>query len=65
MTAILVRFPNESIKLDDVEENPVLPTLEVIYHGGLKLKISDALKAPSEQFELSGGKSSGRTRAPS
>jgi hypothetical protein len=34
MTAILVRFPDESIKLDDVEEQRVLTTLEVIYDGG-------------------------------
>jgi len=34
MTAILVRFPEESIKLDDVEEQRVLTTLEVIYDGG-------------------------------
>jgi hypothetical protein len=34
MTAILVRFPDESIKLDDVEEHRVQTTLEVIYEGG-------------------------------
>ena len=34
MTAILVRFENESVKLDDVEEHRVLTTLEVIYEGG-------------------------------
>ena len=34
MTAILVRFPDESVKLDDVEEHRVLTTLEVIYEGG-------------------------------
>jgi hypothetical protein len=34
MTAILVRFPDESIKLDDVEKDRVLTTLEVIYEGG-------------------------------
>ena len=34
MTAILVRFPDESIKLDGVEEHRVLTTLEVIYEGG-------------------------------
>ena len=34
MTAILVRFPNESVKLDDGEEHRVLTTLEVIYEGG-------------------------------
>ena len=34
MTAILVRFPIESVKLDDVEEHRVLTTLEVIYEGG-------------------------------
>ena len=34
MTAILVRFPNESVKFDDVEERRVLTTLGVIYEGG-------------------------------
>ena len=34
MTAILVRFPDESIELDGVEEHRVLTTLEVIYEGG-------------------------------
>ena len=34
MTAILARFPDESIKLDDVEEHKVLTTLGVIYEGG-------------------------------
>jgi hypothetical protein len=34
MTAILVRFPDESVKLDEVEERTVLTTLEVIYEGG-------------------------------
>jgi hypothetical protein len=34
MTAILVRFPDESVKLDDVEEDRVLTALEVIYEGG-------------------------------
>jgi hypothetical protein len=34
MTAILVRFPNESVKLDDVEEHRVLTELELIYEGG-------------------------------
>jgi hypothetical protein len=34
MTAILVRFPNESVKPDNVEEHRVLTTLEVIYEGG-------------------------------
>jgi hypothetical protein len=33
-TAILVRFPDESVKLDDVEERTVLTALEVIYEGG-------------------------------
>jgi hypothetical protein len=33
-TAILVRFPDESVKLDDVEERRVLTALEVIYEGG-------------------------------
>jgi hypothetical protein len=34
MTAILVRFPDESVKLDNVEERRVLTALEVIYEGG-------------------------------
>jgi hypothetical protein len=34
MMAILVRFPDESVKLDDVEERSVLTTLKVIYEGG-------------------------------
>ena len=34
MTAILARFPDESIKLDDVEQHRVLTTLGVIYEGG-------------------------------
>jgi hypothetical protein len=33
-TAILVRFPDESVKLDDVEERRALTALEVIYEGG-------------------------------
>ena len=34
MTALLVRFPSESVQLDDVEEPRVLTALEVIYEGG-------------------------------
>jgi hypothetical protein len=34
MTPILVQFPDESVKLDDVEERRVLTALEVIYEGG-------------------------------
>jgi hypothetical protein len=34
MTAIPVQFPDESVKLDDVEERKVLTALEVIYEGG-------------------------------
>ena len=34
MTAIAARFPDESVKLDDVEEGRVLTALEVIYEGG-------------------------------
>ena len=34
MTAILVRFPDESVNLDDVEEHSALTALEVIYEGG-------------------------------
>jgi hypothetical protein len=35
LRAILVRFPDESVKLDDVEEGRVLTALKVIYEGGL------------------------------
>ena len=35
MTAIAVRFPDESVELDNVEERRVLTDLEVIYEGGL------------------------------
>jgi hypothetical protein len=42
LTAILGRFPDESVKLDDVEEGRVLTALEVIYEGGsLHGKIAD------------------------
>ena len=34
MTAIAIRFPDESVELDNVEEHRVLTTLEVIYEGG-------------------------------
>src|SRR4029077_2616678 len=34
MTAIAVRFPDECVKLDNVEERRVLTDLEVIYEGG-------------------------------
>jgi hypothetical protein len=34
MTAILVRFPDESVKLDDVEGRRVLTALGAIYEGG-------------------------------
>jgi hypothetical protein len=34
MTAILAQFPDESVKLDDVEKHRVLTALEVIYDGG-------------------------------
>jgi hypothetical protein len=34
MTAIAVRFPDESVELDNVEERRFLTTLEVIYEGG-------------------------------
>ena len=34
MTAIAIRFPDESVELDNVEERRVLTTLEVIYEGG-------------------------------
>jgi hypothetical protein len=35
MTAIPVQFPDESVKLDDVEEGRVLTALEVMFEGGL------------------------------
>ena len=35
LTAIAVRFPDESVNLDNVEERRVLTDLEVIYEGGL------------------------------
>jgi len=34
MTAIAARFPDESVKLDDVEEGRVLTALEAMYEGG-------------------------------
>jgi hypothetical protein len=34
MTAIAVRFPDECVKLDNVEKRRVLTDLEVIYEGG-------------------------------
>ncbi|MGZ4988290.1 MAG: cytochrome-c peroxidase, partial [Limisphaerales bacterium] len=34
MRAILVQFPSESVKLQDVEEPTVLTALEVVYEGG-------------------------------
>jgi hypothetical protein len=34
MTAITVRFPDESVELDNVEERRVLTALEVMYEGG-------------------------------
>ena len=35
MTAIAVRFPDECVKLDNVEERRVLTDLEVIYEDGM------------------------------
>ena len=35
MTAISVQVPDESVKLDDVEERRVLTALKVMYEGGL------------------------------
>ena len=35
MTTIAVRFPAESVELDNVEKRRVLTALEVIYEGGL------------------------------
>ena len=34
MTAIAVRFPDDSVELDNVEERRILTVLEVIYEGG-------------------------------
>jgi len=51
MTPILVRFPDESIKLDDVEERKVLTTFEVIYEGGsLHGKTADFPTRDLERF---------------
>jgi hypothetical protein len=51
MTAILARFPDESVKLDDVEERKVLTTLEVIYEGGsLHSKTADFPTRDLERF---------------
>ena len=51
MTAILVRFPIESVKLDDVEEHRVLTKLEVIYEGGsLHGKTADFPTRDIERF---------------
>ena len=51
MTAILVRFPNESVKPDDVEQRKVLTTLEVIYEGGsLHGKTADFPTRDLERF---------------
>ena len=50
MTPILVRFPDESVKLDDVEERRVLTALEVMYEGGsLDGKTADF---PTRDLEL-------------
>jgi hypothetical protein len=49
MTAIPVQFPDESVKLHDVEEGRVLTALEVMYEGGsLHGKIADF---PSRDLE--------------
>ncbi len=51
MTAILARFPDESVKLDDVEGRKVLTTLEVIYEGGsLDSKTADFPTRDLERF---------------
>ena len=51
MTAILAQFPDESIKLDDVEEHRVLTALEVIYEGGsLHGKTADFPTRDLERF---------------
>jgi hypothetical protein len=51
MTAILAQFPDESVKLDDVEERKVLTTLEVIYEGGsLHSKTADFSTRDLERF---------------
>jgi hypothetical protein len=49
LTAILVPFPDESVKLDDVKEPRVLTTLEVLYEGG-SLHGKTA-KFPTRDFE--------------
>ena len=51
MTAILVQFSDESLKLDDVEEHSVLTALEVIYEGGsLHGKTADFPTRDLERF---------------
>ena len=53
MTAILVGFPNESVKLDYVEERRALTTLEVIYEGGsLHGKTADFPTRDLERFVI-------------
>ena len=50
MTAIGIRFPDESVELDNVEEHRVLTTLEVIYEGGsLHGKTADFLTRDVER----------------
>jgi hypothetical protein len=51
MTAILAQFPDESIKLDDVEEHKVLTTLGAIYEdGSLHGKTADFPTRDIERF---------------
>ena len=51
MTAILAQFPDESIKLDDVEEHKVLTILGAIYEGGsLHGKTADFPTRDIERF---------------
>ena len=53
MTAIAIRFPDESVELDNVEEHRVLTTLEVIYEGGsLHGKTADFPTRDLERFVL-------------
>jgi hypothetical protein len=53
MTAILVQFPDESVKLDEFEEGAVLAALEVMYEGGsLHGKTADFPRVTSSAWWL-------------
>jgi hypothetical protein len=53
MTATAFRFPDECVKLDDVEERRVLTALEVMYEGGsLHGKTADLTSRDLERVVL-------------